>query len=139
MGIPYSRQINTAFDQVTPLVAEGFQVLETTKNIAILLAWVQVLTVVLLALILFALVALLVTMNPDLSNERKALVTPIMRVLLHQGAVLLGAATCAVLLSAMVGGLWVAIHGKKVDDDVVDDDSKETPEKADPPKDSDKT
>ena len=41
MGLPYSKQINEAFDQVTPLVAEGFKVLETTKNISILLATMQ--------------------------------------------------------------------------------------------------
>lgn len=42
MGIPYSKQIHSAFDQVTPLVAAGFEVLKTTKNIAILLACLQV-------------------------------------------------------------------------------------------------
>lgn len=66
MGIPYSREINAAFEQVTPLVAAGFQVLRTTKNISIILAIIQVLTVLLLGLILFALIALLYTVNPDL-------------------------------------------------------------------------
>jgi hypothetical protein len=77
--IPYSRQINAAFDQVTPLVAAGFEVLETTKNIAILLAWIEGLTVVLLGLILCSLFALLITTNPDLAEERRALVTPVMK------------------------------------------------------------
>ncbi|KIW11341.1 hypothetical protein PV08_10641 [Exophiala spinifera] len=76
MGIPYSREINAAFEQVTPLVAAGFEVLETTKDIAILLACIQVLTVTLLAFILFALLALIITMNPDLEKERRELVTP---------------------------------------------------------------
>jgi hypothetical protein len=66
MGIPYSREINAAFEQVTPLVAAGYKVLRTTKNISIILAIIQVLTVVLLGLILLALVALLYTVNPDL-------------------------------------------------------------------------
>ncbi|EME86762.1 uncharacterized protein MYCFIDRAFT_9017, partial [Pseudocercospora fijiensis CIRAD86] len=83
MGIPYSKQINAAFDQgdiaVTPLVAEGFEVLQTTRNITFLLAEIQVLTVVLLFLILIALAMLLVTCNPDLDRERQALVTPVMR------------------------------------------------------------
>jgi hypothetical protein len=77
MGMPYSKEINSAFNQVTPLVAAGFEVLQTTKNIAILLAYIQVLTVVLLALILFALLGLLVTMNPDLEMERQMVVTPV--------------------------------------------------------------
>lgn len=76
MGLPYSKQINAAFEQVTPLVAAGFEVLRTTKNISILLAAIQVLTVILLALMLAALFALLITINPDLDKERQALVTP---------------------------------------------------------------
>lgn len=66
MGIPYSRQINAAFDQVTPLVAAGFEVLRTTRDISILLAVIQVLTVIFLGLILVALVVLLYCVNPDL-------------------------------------------------------------------------
>lgn len=76
MGIPYSREINAAFEQVTPLVAAGFEVLQTTKDIAILLACIQVLTVAILTLILVSLFGLLLTMNPDLEYERQQLVTP---------------------------------------------------------------
>jgi hypothetical protein len=76
MGIPYSREINAAFEQVTPLVAAGFEVLQTTKDIAILLACIQVLTVAILSLILVSLFGLLLTMNPDLEYERQQLVTP---------------------------------------------------------------
>ncbi|KAF7187724.1 hypothetical protein HII31_11063 [Pseudocercospora fuligena] len=64
---------------VTPLVAEGFEVLQTTRNITFLLAEIQVLTVLLLFLILIALAMLLVTCNPDLDRERQALITPVMR------------------------------------------------------------
>jgi hypothetical protein len=66
MGIPYSREINAAFDQVTPLVAAGFKVLKTTRNISILLAIIQVLTVIFLALILVVLLGVLYSVNPDL-------------------------------------------------------------------------
>jgi len=79
MGIPYSRQIHAAFDQVTPLVAAGFDVLQTTKNISILLAAIQVITVVILALILLAMLGLLITMNPNLDAEREAVVTPVVK------------------------------------------------------------
>jgi hypothetical protein len=71
MGIPYSRQINAAFEQVTPLVAAGFKVLRTTRDISILLAVIQVLTVALLGLILLGLVALLYSVNPDLEVRKK--------------------------------------------------------------------
>ena len=86
MGIPYSREINKAFEelnkaygQVTPLVAAAYEVLETTKNISLVLLAIQVLTVVLLGLILVCLLGLLITMNPDMQAERSELVTPVMR------------------------------------------------------------
>ncbi|EXJ60516.1 hypothetical protein A1O7_04669 [Cladophialophora yegresii CBS 114405] len=79
MGLPYSKEIHAAFDQVTPLVAAGFEVLQTTKDIAILLAVIQVVTALSLILILLALIALLFTVNPDLEKERVQLVTPFMR------------------------------------------------------------
>lgn len=79
MGVPYSKQINLAFDQVTPLVAHGFQVLKTTRNISFLLAAIQVLTVVCLGLILVTLLGLVITVSPDLEEERRALVTPVMK------------------------------------------------------------
>lgn len=79
MGIPYSKQINLAFDQVTPLVGAGFKVLQTTRNITYLLAAIQVLTAVFLGLILITLLALIVTVSPDLEYERQVLVTPVVR------------------------------------------------------------
>ncbi|KIX98673.1 uncharacterized protein Z520_05974 [Fonsecaea multimorphosa CBS 102226] len=79
MGLPYSKEIHSAFEQVTPLVAAGFEVLQTTKDIAILLAVIQVVTVITLILILVALLALLCTVNPDLVKEREQLVTPAMQ------------------------------------------------------------
>lgn len=79
MGIPYSREINAAFEQVTPLVAAGFKVLRTIKDIAILLAFIQVLTVLLLGLNLFVLLAIVYSVNPDLEQERKILVTPLFK------------------------------------------------------------
>ncbi|WZH48523.1 hypothetical protein QYS62_009701 [Fusarium acuminatum] len=79
MGMPYSKQVNAAFDQVTPLVAAGFEVLQTTKNIAILLAVVQVFVAIVLSFTLLAMLALIYSVNPDLETERRALVTPCMK------------------------------------------------------------
>jgi hypothetical protein len=83
MGIPYSKEINKAFvelnnayGQVTPLVAAAYEVLETTKNISLMVAGIQVLNAFLLASILLCMVALLITTNPDMEKERKQLVTP---------------------------------------------------------------
>jgi hypothetical protein len=72
MGAIYSREIHAAIDQLTSLVAA----VQTTKNIFIFLAAIQVIKVIILALILLAMLALLVTMNPDLEDERAAVVTP---------------------------------------------------------------
>lgn len=79
MGIPYSTQIKDAFTQVTPLVAAGFQVLQTTKNISILLAAIQVLTALFLLFILVALLGIICVVNPDLETEKNELVTPVVR------------------------------------------------------------
>lgn len=116
MGIPYSKEINKAFEelnkaygQVTPLVAAAYEVLETTKNISLLVAGIQVLNSILLGAILLAMVGLLITMNPDLERERKELVTP--TVLTVAGWIGLGkrVVTILVLLVVMisVGGVML--------------------------------
>lgn len=79
MGIPYSKQIHYAFDQVTPLVAAGFEVLKTTKNIAVFLAFLQVYVALVLTLSLCALLGLLMTVNPDLETEKAQIVTPVLQ------------------------------------------------------------
>lgn len=79
MGLPYSKQINAAFDSVTPLVSAGFSTLQTTKNISLFLAIIQVLTVLFLALIATILFGVLITVNPDLSTEREMVVTPVVK------------------------------------------------------------
>ena len=66
MGVPYSQEIRAAVEQVAPLVAA----VQTTKNIFILLAAVQVIKVVLPALTLLAMLALPITVNPVLEDER---------------------------------------------------------------------
>ena len=90
MGIPYSKQINLAFDQVTPLVAHGFKVLQTTRNITYLLAVIQVLTTVFLGLILITLLGLIITVSPELEHERQTLVTPIVKYLANSAVKYVG-------------------------------------------------
>jgi hypothetical protein len=105
MGIPYSKQINIAFDQVAPLVAAGFVVLQTTRNITYLLAAIQVLTALFLFLILVTLLALIITVNPELEYERKVLVTPVMREIIEYGRW---------YLRWVKVGLWLVILGAAV-------------------------
>lgn len=79
MGMPDSKDVNTAFEQVTPLVEDGLWILNTTKYISLLGAAIQALNVALLWLILLSLLGLLITANPDLRDERQAVVTPVMQ------------------------------------------------------------
>jgi len=131
MGIPYSRQINAAFDQVTPLVRRGFQILETTKNIAILLAWVQVLTILLLALNFGALMALLVAMNPDLEKERQHFITPTLRILMHPGVFSALVIMAGISISAIPVGLYIATdRGKSKIEEVDDEEMEPIPEES---------
>ncbi|EUC29372.1 hypothetical protein COCCADRAFT_64621, partial [Bipolaris zeicola 26-R-13] len=120
MGIPYSRQINAAFEQVTPLVAAGFTVLRTTRDISILLAIIQVLTVVLLALILGVLVTVLYCVNPDLEEERQRIITPWLR---YAAQISIWGVTkfvvgLAVISSAASAAVWKGIVAKQWVEDV---------------------
>ncbi|CAE7022783.1 hypothetical protein PTTW11_03482 [Pyrenophora teres f. teres] len=107
MGLPYSRQINAAFDQVTPLVAAGFKVLRTTRDISILLAVIQVLTVILLGFILVALILLLYTVNPDLEVERQQIITPWLRYLAT--ITVFSVVKTVVWVGVAVGGCGIAV------------------------------
>jgi len=85
MGVPYSKEITLALNQVDPLVKQGIKVLDTTVKIAIVLGICQLLVIVLLGLVLVALLAILVTMNPDLAKERQAFVTPVIKLIIETG------------------------------------------------------
>ena len=114
MGIPYSRQINAAFDQVTPLVASAYEVLQTTKNISLLLAAIQILTVIFLALILVVLLGIAYSVNPDLDKERKALVTPTLKwlaVRIEKGP---RSRLWWLLIAFVLGGVWAYFWFSKV-------------------------
>lgn len=80
MGLPYSREIHAAVDKLPPLIAAA----QSTKNIFILLAAIQVIQVIILGLMLLAMLALLITMNPDLEDERAAVVTPVVKWIIHR-------------------------------------------------------
>lgn len=114
MGIPYSRQINAAFDQVTPLVASAYEVLQTTKNISLLLAAIQILTVILLAMILLVLLGIAYSVNPDLDRERKALVTPTLQWLAVRVEKGPRSRLWWLLAAALLGGVWAYFWFSKV-------------------------
>ncbi|KAF2873615.1 hypothetical protein BDV95DRAFT_488790 [Massariosphaeria phaeospora] len=120
MGIPYSREINAAFEQVTPLVAAGFKVLQTTKNISILLAVIQVLTVFFLFLILLALILLLYCVNPDLATERKQLVTPFLQSLARISSwdIVKGTVSATVALGIALGVAYRVFLWERLREDV---------------------
>ncbi|OQV08711.1 hypothetical protein CLAIMM_12938 [Cladophialophora immunda] len=144
MGLPYSKEIHSAFEQVTPLVAAGFEVLQTTKDIAILLAVIQVVTVITLILILLALLALLFTVNPDLVREREQLVTPAMQWLASWVFKYGGPAKTLLKITFVAGGLlsgyavWQGLATGHSEPMSEEDESDETDGKADEDKAKDK-
>lgn len=77
--LPYSKEIDTFFDLVKPLVARGTEVLQTIKYISIFLVVYQIIQILFFALILAAMLGLLISVNPDLEYERQQLVTPTMK------------------------------------------------------------
>ncbi|KAK5126949.1 hypothetical protein LTR85_008307 [Meristemomyces frigidus] len=79
MGIPYSKQINQAFEEVGPLVAATVDIVHTTKEISYLLAGIQVCTAIFQFITVLCLIGLLITINPDLTKERTELVTPLIQ------------------------------------------------------------
>ncbi|PKS07202.1 hypothetical protein jhhlp_005803 [Lomentospora prolificans] len=79
MGIPYSKEISAAFDEVTPLVAAAFQVLRTSRNVTICLAIIQILNTLFLSFAVLVLIGILLSVSPDLEIERNILVTPTVR------------------------------------------------------------
>jgi hypothetical protein len=113
MGIPYSKQINSAFHQVTPLVSEGFRVLQTIRDIAVLVAVIQLFAFFFLGWISLAALGLLVTLNPDLEAERQAFVTPAVKwfsswLLDPEYRVVLGMGVLAVV-GGTVAGTWAGL------------------------------
>ncbi|KAI9645112.1 hypothetical protein NHQ30_005846 [Ciborinia camelliae] len=133
MGLPYSKQIHAAFTQsqttmrrlqteVTPLVAagypliaSGFAVLKTTKNIAVVIAIVQVFTALMLCLQTLVLVAILVCVDTDLREEREKWVSAPLRDLLLWAERWWGVgcwvARLGVLGGVAGGGVWVWRRG----------------------------
>jgi hypothetical protein len=114
MGIPYSKQIHSAFDQVTPLVACGFRVLEKIRDISILVALIQLLTCFFLLLILLTLLGLLITVNPDLELERQTIVTPTVKWIASWVSDRDERRWMEVLLFVVIGGVgfgaWAGLH-----------------------------
>jgi hypothetical protein len=72
MGVPYSREIGAALDEVGPLI-------QKIHYIAYLVFALQIITIALLFLVFLAVIALTISIIPALSDERDALVTPVIK------------------------------------------------------------
>lgn len=72
MGIPYSQEVKAAVDLASELKGHA-----TLAIYAVVV--VSAIHTILLAVFLVAVIALLITVNPDLDEERKAFVTPVVR------------------------------------------------------------
>ncbi|KAK6062500.1 hypothetical protein SCUP515_13309 [Seiridium cupressi] len=74
------------FKELKPLMNATFEASESINRTAPILACTQILMIILLAAIFFALFGLLVTINPDLDDERQQYITPAVRFLLSHSA-----------------------------------------------------
>lgn len=72
-----------AYTTLYPPTIRSNQANSQTPTSSFLLAAIQVLTAIFLGLILIALLALIITVSPDLEYERKALVTPVVKSLAY--------------------------------------------------------
>ncbi|KUJ10958.1 uncharacterized protein LY89DRAFT_739931 [Mollisia scopiformis] len=76
MGVPFSQEVKTAVDLASDL-ATDLRSHATVVLYAVVI--VSVIHTVLLSLFLLAVIGLIVSVNPDLAEERKAFVTPAVR------------------------------------------------------------
>ncbi|KAH6658022.1 hypothetical protein BKA67DRAFT_204805 [Truncatella angustata] len=70
------------FKEIKPLVNATLEASQTINRTGPILAWTQLLMILLLGAIFLVLFGLLVTLNPDLEAERKEFITPVVRLLL---------------------------------------------------------
>lgn len=89
MGIPYSHQIQKASEHIDAIVP-------IVKIALWTLTFVSISLLILIGALLLAVIALLITVNPNLERERKALVTPILRGWLTGPRLLVGALPASV-------------------------------------------
>ncbi|PMD14132.1 hypothetical protein NA56DRAFT_755037 [Hyaloscypha hepaticicola] len=84
MGVPFSHEIQRASEHIDATVP-------TVKIALWTLTFVSISLLILIGALLLAVIGLLITVNPDLERERKALVTPVLRGLLTAPRLLVGA------------------------------------------------
>ncbi|PMD30798.1 hypothetical protein L207DRAFT_519908 [Hyaloscypha variabilis F] len=83
MGMPFSREVQKASQHVENIAPYAVSALSA-------ITWASIVLSFLIGALLLAVIALLITVNPDLEQERKLLVTPLLRVCLKVPRVLLG-------------------------------------------------
>ena len=97
MGIPFSHEIQKAsehVDNIAPTVINALRnvddVVPYVKSALWAIGWASIILPVLIGALLLAVIALLITVNPDLEQERKQLVTPLLRLCLKVPQALIG-------------------------------------------------
>jgi hypothetical protein len=96
MGVPFSHEVQKAsehIDNIAPTVVTAIRNIDTTipyvkfALVANILA--SIIFSILIVTLLIAVIALLITVKPDLAEERKRLVTPVLRAWLKVPSVLM--------------------------------------------------
>ncbi|KAH8793756.1 hypothetical protein F5882DRAFT_516146 [Hyaloscypha sp. PMI_1271] len=90
MGVPFSHEVQKAseyIDNIAPTIVTTLRNIDTTvpyvKFALVANILVSIILTILIVTLLIAVIALLITVNPDLAEERKRLVTPVLRAWLN--------------------------------------------------------
>jgi hypothetical protein len=82
MGLPFLHEVQKASEHIENIAP-------TVKSALWAITWASIILPILIGALLLAVVALLITVNPDLEQERKAFVTPLLRICLKAPRALL--------------------------------------------------
>jgi uncharacterized membrane protein YbhN (UPF0104 family) len=97
MGVPFSHEVQKAsehIDNIAPTVVTALHNIDTivpyVKFALVASVLASIILSILIVGLLIAIIALLITVNPDLAEERKRLVTPALRAWLKVSSMLVG-------------------------------------------------
>src|SRR5450756_2119647 len=97
MGVPFSHEVQKAsehIDNIAPTVTAALRNIDSivpyVKFALVASILASIVLSILIGTLLIAVIALLITVNPDLEEERKRLITPVLRKWLNMPTTLVG-------------------------------------------------
>lgn len=90
MGVPYSYEVQKASHDIDTASRHIDTITPILKSTLFAIKFACIIHVISFCILLVAVIALLISVNPDLAEERKALVTPVLRACLKVPRLLVG-------------------------------------------------